>query len=414
MPDRRNNGPDRTGPLTDVRIVDFSQMLAGPFATMLLADLGADVVKVEPPSGDMTRDNPPHMQPSEAFGGYFQSVNRGKRSVVLDLKSDEGLEAAKRLTDEADVVVENFRVGTMDRLGLSYESLSERNPELIYASIRGFGDPRGGESPHADRPAFDLIAQAMGGVMGITGTDENGPTKVGPGVGDIFPAVLAVVGITSALHHRDRTGEGQYVDISMVDSMLSLTERIVHQYSYEGEVPVPQGNTHPMFFPFDRFDAADGYVVIAAPSDHQWTALVEHMDRPELAAEYPDQQDRADHAEDLRPIVNEWTSQHTKAELFERLEDDVPCGPVYNAADIFADAHFEARDMLVEVEHADTGETGIIPGTPIKLTETPGGVQHPARFLGQDTSDVLREVGFDAEEIERLHDTGVILCPDHG
>lgn len=398
----------RHGPLTDVRIIDFSQMLAGPFATMLLADLGADVVKIEPPSGDMTRDNPPHMQDDEAFGGYFQSVNRGKRSVVLDLKSESGLETAKRLVDDADVLVENFRVGTMDRLGLSYETLSERNPELIYASIRGFGDPRGGESPHADRPAFDLIAQAMGGIMGITGTEESGPTKVGPGVGDIFPAVMAVAGITSALHHRARTGEGQYVDVGMVDSMLSLTERIVHQYSYDGDVPEPQGNTHPLFFPFDRFDAADGYVVIAAPSDHQWAALVEHMDRPELAEEYPDQQDRADHADDLRPIVNEWTSQYTKDELFDRLEDDVPCGPVYNARDIFQEAHFEARDMLVEVEHGDTGETGVIPGTPIKFTETPGGVQHPAHFLGEDSEDVLAEAGFSDDEIADLRDEGVL------
>lgn len=398
----------RHGPLTGVRIVDFSQMLAGPFATMVLADLGADVVKIEPPSGDMTRDNPPHLQDDEAFGGYFQSVNRGKRSVVLDLKSESGLDAAKRLVDDADVVVENFRVGTMDRLGLSYETLSERNPGLIYASIRGFGDPRGGESPHAERPAFDLIAQAMGGVMGITGTEESGPTKVGPGVGDIFPAVMAVAGITSALYHRERTGEGQYVDVGMVDSMLSLTERIVHQYSFDGDVPEPQGNTHPLFFPFDRFDAADGYVVIAAPSDHQWAALVEHMDRPELAEEYPAQQDRADHADELRPIVNDWTSQYTKDELFDRLEDDVPCGPVYDAADIFEEAHFEARDMLVEVDHADTGETGVIPGTPIKFTETPGGVQHPAHFLGEDSEAVLAEAGFDDQEIAELREAGVL------
>jgi len=398
----------RHGPLTGVRVIDFSQMLAGPFATMLLADLGADVVKIEPPSGDMTRDNPPHMQEDEAFGGYFQSVNRSKRSVVLDLKSESGLEAAKRLVDDADVLVENFRVGTMDRLGLSYETLRDRNPGLVYASIRGFGDPRGGESPHADRPAFDVIAQAMGGIMGITGTPESGPTKVGPGVGDIFPAVMAVVGITSALHHRERTGEGQYVDVSMVDAMLSLTERIVHQYSFGGVVPERQGNTHPLFFPFDRFDAADGYVVIAAPSDHQWAALAEHMGRPDLAEEYPTQQDRADHADTLRPLVNEWTSEHTKDELFDRLEDEVPCGPVYDAADIFAEAHFEARDMLVEVEHADTGKTGVIPGTPIKFTETPAGVQCPAPFLGEDTEAALREAELEAAEVADLRRQGVL------
>jgi succinyl-CoA:mesaconate CoA transferase len=410
--DDRRVADGRTGPLADVRVVDFSQMLAGPFATMLLADLGADVVKIEPPGGEMTRDNPPHLHEDEPFGGYFQSVNRSKRSLVIDLKSEDGLETAKCLVDDADVVVENFRVGTMDRLGLSYETLSERNEGLVYASIRGFGDPRGGESPHADRPAFDLIAQAMGGIMGITGTEESGPTKVGPGVGDIFPAVLSVVGIVSALHHRDRTGEGQYVDVSMVDGMLSLTERIVHQHSYEGEVPGPQGNTHPLFFPFDRFDAADGYVVIAAPTNSQWEALCEHMDRPDLAAEYPEQRDRTDAADRLRPEVNDWTSQFSKTDLFDLLEDDVPCGPVYDAADIFEEEHFRARDMLPEVEHADSGERVRIPGTPIKFTETPGRVQHPAPFLGQDTEAVLREAGFDEAEIDRLVDEDVVAVWD--
>lgn len=401
----------RTGPLTDIRIVDFTQMLAGPFATMMLADMGADVVKVEPPGGEMTRDYPPHLKPDEAFGGYFQSVNRSKRSVVIDLKSESGLETAKRLVDDADVVVENFRVGTMDRLGLSYETLSERNEGLVYASIRGFGDPRGGESPHADRPAFDLIAQAMGGIMGITGTEESGPTKVGPGVGDVFPAVLSVVGILSALHHRERTGKGQYVDVSMADGMLSLTERIVHQYSFEGEAPGPQGNTHPLFFPFDRFDASDGYVVIAAPTDQQWKALCEYMDRPDLVAEYPKEKDRTDAADRLRPVVNDWTKQFTKTELFEMLED-VPCGPVYTAADIFDEPHFEARNMLPAVEHADTGERVRIPGTPIKFIETPGGVQNPAPFIGQDTEAVLREAGFEDEEIEVLLEEGVVAVLD--
>lgn len=404
--DRRDDGsgPERAGPLTDVRVIDFTQMLAGPFATMVLADLGADVVKVEPPRGDMTRDNPPHLAEDEAYGGYFHSVNRSKRSVVLDLKSDDGVAAAKTLIEDADVVVENFRVGTMDRLGLSYETLREFNPGIVYASIRGFGDPRAGRSPYADRPAFDLIAQAMGGVMGITGTDESGPTKAGPGIGDIFPAVLSVVGVLSALHEREHTGEGQYVDVGMVDSMVAMTERIVHQYSCTGEPPGPQGNTHPIFFPFDRFEASDGYVVIAAPTDDQWEALCEHMDRPDLAAEYPSESDRRRHASELRPQVNEWTRGRSKTELFDLLRDDVPCGPVYDAADIFADEHFEARDMLAEVEHADLGESITLPGVPIKLTRTPGGIQRPAPLLGEHTEQVLGEAGLADAEIDSLTD----------
>ena len=392
------------GPLAGLDVVDMTQMLAGPFATMLLADLGANVVKVEPPGGDMTRSNPPHLEDDEAYGGYFQSVNRNKRSVVLNLKDDANREAFEGLVSEADVLVENYRTGTMERLGLPYEDLREDNPGLVYASIRGFGDPRTGESPYAERPAFDLIAQAMGGIMSITGTPESGPVKVGPGIGDIFPAVLSVVGVLSALQHRERTGEGQYVDVSMVDGILSLTERIVHQYSYTDEAPEPQGNTHPLLFPFDRFEAEDGYVVIAAPNAKQWHALCEHMDYPDLAEQYPTEDEQRAHADELRAVVSEWTSNHTKAELFELLADDVPCAPVQTVADIFESPHFNARDMLARVEHADTGEEVTIAGTPIKFTESDAGVRHRAPFLGEHTEDVLRETDLSATLLEDLLD----------
>ncbi|MCY4729936.1 CoA transferase [Natronomonas gomsonensis] len=379
------------GPLAGLDVVDMTQMLAGPFATMLLADLGANVVKVEPPQGDMTRSNPPHLKDDEAYGGYFQSVNRNKRSLVLNLKDDTDREAFEGLVAEADVLVENYRTGTMERLGLPYEDLSEDNPGLVYASIRGFGDPRTSESPYAERPAFDLIAQAMGGIMSITGTPESGPVKVGPGIGDIFPAVLSVVGILSAIQHRERTGEGQYVDVSMVDGILSLTERIVHQYSYTDEVPEPQGNTHPLLFPFDRFEAEDGYVVIAAPNAKQWHALCEHMDCPDLAERYPTEDEQRAHADELRAVVNEWTSSYTKGELFELLADDVPCAPVQTVADIFESPHFDARDMLETVNHAETGEEVTIAGTPIKFTECDTGVRHRAPLLGEHTEEILRE-----------------------
>lgn len=399
----------RRGPLTDLRVLDCTQMLAGPFATMVLADLGADIVKVEPPRGDMTRTNQPHLTEEEAYGGYFQSVNRNKRSVVLDLKTEEGRTAFLTLVEEADVLVENFRAGTMDRLGLAYETLRDRNPGLVYASIRGFGDPRGGESPYADRPAFDLIAQAMGGIMSVTGTEESGPTKVGPGVGDVFPAVLCVVGVLSALHDRERTGEGQYVDVGMVDSVLALSERIVHQHSYTGEVPGPQGNTHPLIFPFDRFAASDGYVVLAAPNDKQWRALCTHMDRPELIEKYPEKDDRLAHADRLRAVVDGWTRGHTKAELFEVLAEDVPCGPVNDVQDIFADPHFEAREMLPEIEHAGTGERVRVAGTPIKLTRTPGGVHRRAPFLGEHTEEILSEAGYDPATLETFVEDGATI-----
>jgi succinyl-CoA:mesaconate CoA transferase len=400
------------GPLADVRVLDLTQMLAGPYATMLLADLGADVVKVEPPRGDMTRTNPPHLTDEEAYGGYFHSVNRNKRSVVIDLKSEAGKETLRGMVADADVLVENFKVGTMDRLGLSYESLREINPALVYAAIRGFGDPRSGESPYADRPAFDVIAQAMGGVMSITGTEESGPVKVGPGVGDIFPATLCIVGLLSALHHARRTGEGQFVDVGMVDGVLALTERIVHQYAFEGDVPGPQGNTHPLLFPFDRFDTTDGHVMIAAPRDKQWTALCEAMDRPDLAADYPDEEDRVEHADELRPVVAEWVGQHTKEEIADLIADDVPCGPVNTVLDIFEDEHFDVREMLPQVEHADTGREVSLAGAPIKLSATPSGVHHRAPFLGEHSREVLAEYGFDGDRIEELVGEDVVQEPE--
>jgi succinyl-CoA:mesaconate CoA transferase len=407
-------GDGRSGPLTDVRWVDVTQMLAGPYATMLLADLGADVVKVEPPDGDGTRTSRPHLRDDEAYGGYFNSVNRNKRSVVLDLKSEGGRDALLALVDDADVLVENYRQGTMERLDLAYETLAERNPGLVYASIRGYGDPRTGESPYASRPAFDLVAQAMGGLMSINGTPESGPTKVGPGVGDIFPAVLSVVGILSALRHRDRTGEGQYVDVGMVDGVLSLCERIVHQHAVAGDVPGPQGNSHPLLFPFDRFPTANGHVVIAAHRDNLWAALCRHMDREGWVDAYPDREARLEAADELRPQIAEWTRSQTKKELFERISDDVPCGVVNDVEDVFANPHFSARDMLPEVEHADTGERVQVAGTPIKFTETPGGVRHRAPLLGEHTREVLAEAGFDGGTIEALFEEGAAASESEG
>lgn len=410
MGNERDESADDAGPLSDISVLDLTRMLAGPFATMILADLGADVVKIESPDGDSTRGNRPRLEGNDvSYGGYFQSVNRNKRSIVLDLKKDDGKAAFEQLVADSDVVVENFREGVMGRLGLSYESLQEINPELVYASIRGFGSPEFGESPHAERPAYDIIAQAMGGIMSITGSDETGPVKVGPGVGDIFPAVLTAVAILSAVHHRERTGEGQRVDVGMVDAILSLCERIVHQYSYTNEVPKFHGNSHPLLFPFGRFEAADGFVVIAAPLEHMWKALCEHMDRLDLYEKYPKRNDRLGIADELRPAVNEWTRQHTKQELFDMLADDVPCGQVYTAEDIFDDPHFYAREMLVDVEHANTGETVKIAGPPIKLSRTPSAVRHRAPLLGEHTQEILREGGLTEETVEALIENGSVL-----
>jgi len=404
--------PLPAGPLAGVRVLDFTQMLSGPFATMLLADLGADVVKVESPVGDPTRGYGPFAADDDlhAYGGYFQSVNRNKRSIALDLKSAGGREAALRLAARVDVVVENFRVGAMDRLGLSYERLQADNPRLVYAAIRGFGDPRSGASPYQSWPAFDVIAQAVGGVMGITGPGPGQPTKVGPGVGDIFPGTLATVGILAALHHSRATGEGQFVDVAMYDGVLALCERIVYQQSYLGEPPGPEGNGHPILCPFGVFPASDGFVTVAAPHDHQWRLLAAALDRPELGTDerFATNAARLERRREVEQLVTRWTAARTRAQITERLGGDVPCGPVNTADVILADPHVAARSMLVSLEQPGSAGPVTVAGTPIKLSGTPTGAFRRAPLLSEHADEVLAEAGVPPEQIAAWRDSGVL------
>ncbi|WP_312912465.1 succinyl-CoA:mesaconate CoA-transferase [Natronosalvus caseinilyticus] len=381
------------GALSSLRVLDLTQVLAGPYCTMLLADMGADVVKIERPGGDLIRPNPPFVESAqeEAYGGYFQSVNRGKRSLELDLEAERDREAFLSLVEEADVVVENYRAGTMERFDLGYETLAEHNPELIYSSIRGFGDPRTGETHRQGQPSFDLVAQALGGVMEITGQEDGPPTKVGPGIGDLFTATLNCVGILAALHHRERTGEGQYVDTAMYDAMISMTERAIYQHSYTGEAPTRQGNSHPTLFPYDAFEAADGHVVIAAFGSNHWNALCETMDRPDLAAEYPDASSRLGSRETLRAAILEWTRERTCDEICDALEGRVPVAPVQNTADIFDDPHVHAREMLVPVVQPGADREVEIAGSPIKMSETPPRPRGRAPLLDEHREEVLED-----------------------
>ena len=384
------------GPLQGLRVVDLTWMLAGPYATMLLADLGADVVKVEPPGGDPMRAVGPFRADDglRAYGGYFQSINRNKRSVVIDLKQAHGRERLFELTDGAAALVENFRPGVMERLGVGYETLAARNPRLVYAAIRGFGDPHTGGSPLGDRPAVDVTVQALAGLMGITGTGPGAPLKAGPGVGDIFPAALCAVGVLAACREAERSGRGQVVDVAMYDAVLSLCERVVYQHSYTGAVPEPQGNTHPIFCPFDVFACADGHIAICASEDHQWTVLSGAMGRPELASDdrFADGAARLANAGQVREVVERWTRDRTAAEVTELVGDDLPVGRVQSVADIFADPHPHAREMLVEVEQPGSVEPVVIAGVPIKLSRTPGGVRRRAPLLNEHD----RELGLGA------------------
>lgn len=399
------------GPLAGAKVVDLTQVLAGPFCTMLLADLGAEVIKVEPIEGDTTRATRPFFDDdaNHYFGGYFQSVNRNKSSIAVDLKQPAGREIVRRLTRDADVLVENFRVGVMERLDLGYEQLREINPRLVYACVRGFGDPRTGRSPYADWPAFDIVAQAMGGLMGITGPAPGEPCKVGPGVGDIFPATLLAFGIVAALRHAERTGVGQFVDVAMYDGILALCERIVYQYGYTGEVPHQQGNSHPLVVPFDVFKTKDGSVAIATARDAQWAELCKRIGRSELAGDprYKLRDDRMQHAAEVRRIVGDWTGARTNREVVEALGGFVPVGPVQTAADIFADPHVAARNMIVTVEHPGSQRRGVVAGTPVKFSGTPAGPSRRAPLLGEHTAAVLRGLGYTDTELQKLVADGV-------
>ncbi|HEY8172568.1 MAG TPA: CoA transferase [Dehalococcoidia bacterium] len=387
---------ERTGPLTDVRVLDLTQALAGPYCTMLLADLGADVIKIEPPRGDMTRGMPPFPKDRKScdYGGYFASINRNKRSLVLDLRKDEGRDIFLRLVDTADAVVENSKAGVMDRLGIGYETLRARNPRIVYAAIRGFGDPRTGISPYSEWPAYDIVAQAMGGVVGTTGPAGSAGVPAGASVGDMFPGTLAALGVVAAVHSARRTGEGQFLDVAMYDAMIALCENVVYNYAWDGRVLEPKGSGHPALCPFDVFETSDGAVAIAAPTPHHWDILCAAMDRVDLIddAMTKDNLARVAHRGLVIEIVSMWTRQRTKAEVVAELGGRVPVGPVNTAQDIFNDPHVAARGMLSEVELPD-GATVQLPSPALKFVETPARIYRRPPMLDEHRAEILAEIG---------------------
>jgi crotonobetainyl-CoA:carnitine CoA-transferase CaiB-like acyl-CoA transferase len=364
---------------------------------MLLADLGADVVKVEPPGGERTRAIGPFRDDddlSQALGGYFQSVNRGKRSIVLDLKNEVDAARFLDLVRVADVVVENYSSGVMERLGLGYEVLAQENARLVYAALRGFGDARSGQSPYDNWPAFDIVAQAMGGFAGITGPIGGPPLKAGPGIGDIFPGALLALGVTAAVRHAELTGEGQFVDVGMYDAILALCERIVYQHSYLDIIPEPMGNGHPLLAPFDIMRTSDGWIAVAAPSNKHWQILAEVVGHPEAATDprFIDNNNRVVNIVAVRELLEGWLQSRTTSDVVAVLGGRVPIGPVNNAADIFADEHVRVREMLVEVEQPGSDRPVTIAGSAIKLSATPAGVRGRGPLLGEnDAADLVVE-----------------------
>jgi len=392
------------GSLQGVRVLDLSWVLAGPFATMVLNDLGAEVIKVEQPGrGDIARGNGPFI---DGLSSYFLSLNRGKKSITLDLTRKEGKDIFLKLVGQADVVVENFVPGTMKRLGLDYDVLRQHNPRLIYAACSGFGQT----GPYAQKPAFDVIVQAMGGIMSITGEPGGPPIRPGASVGDIAAGLFLCIGILAALQERTRSGQGQMVDIGMLDCQVAIMENAFARYFATGEIPGPLGTRHPVFTPFQVFATKDSYVAVAIAGE-QWPlfcATIERldiMDDPQFADGYL----RTQHYDELEPILNQAFETKTTQEWLTDFEAvGIPCGPVNTVDRVAEDPQIAARQMIVELFHHRAGPLRVT-NTPIKLSRTPGLVDRPSPELGEHTEEVLNTLlGLGQEQILSLRQSGVI------
>jgi CoA:oxalate CoA-transferase len=396
--------------LSDVTVLDLTWVLAGPFASMVLRDLGAQVIKVErPPFGDVARTTAPYVSNES---GYFFSVNRGKKSICLNLKRPEGKELFLRLADKADVVMENFTPGTMESLGLGYDALSARNPRLIYAATSGFGQT----GPERLRPALDIVVQGMGGIMSITGEPGGPPVRPGISLGDIAAGLYTAIGILAALHERERSGRGQMLDISMLDCQIAIQENAFMRYFATGEAPKPIGTRHPLTTPFQAFPTKDGWIVLALSwgVENQWELFCATIGRADLIDDprFDTPGLRTQHHAELEPMLNEALRRRTREEWLREFDAiGLPCGPLNDIPHAAEQPQVKARDMLVEVEHP-AGFSLKIPNSPVRLSRTPGGIQGPPPALGEHTDEVLASlVGLSDREIADLRAAGVAYGP---
>ena len=375
-------------PLTGLRVLDLSRVLAGPYCAMMLADYGADIVKIEPPKvGDDSRAFGPFVGDESA---YFMSLNRNKRSMTLNFKRQAECDLFKEMVKHADIVLENYRPGTMEKFGLGYDELKKINPKIIYAACSGFGH----SGPYQYKPAYDIIVQAMGGIMSITGPEGGEPCRVGASVGDIIAGMFTAYGIMMALHHRGNTGEGQKVDVGMLDCQVAVLENAIARYVTSGSVPTPLGNRHPSISPFSSFTAQDGHIIVGAGNDRLWTKLCNILKKPELLTDsrFDNNSNRTAHVKELTGILNEVFSKKTIAEWMTVLEEaELPCAPINTVDKIVNDPQIKAREMIVEVEHPVAGHLKMA-GLPIKMSATPGAVERPAPLLGQHTAELLKEI----------------------
>lgn len=406
MENARSGNSKKTGPLEGLKVIDLSHIMAGPTCSMLLADMGADVIKVEKiPGGDDARRMVPPTVADESAA--FLIMNRNKRGIALNLKNESARDVLFRLLKDADVLIENYRRGTMEKMGFGYDVLRKLNPGLIYCSISGFGRT----GPYADRGGFDLVAQGMSGLMSITGERAGGPPmKAGAPVTDITAGILACVGILAALHARESSGQGQIVDTSLFEAGITHTYWHSAICFATGVAPGPMGSAHPLNGPYQAFPASDGWITVGAANQENWLRLLQALEAPELGSD-PRFVNNAQRMRNLSVLTEALTplfQRRTAAEWLRRLEDvGVPAGPVLDIAQMHADPQTLARDMVVETEHPSAGKVKAI-GLPIKFSETPGSVRTAAPLFGQHTRDVLRELGYTDAEIEQMNEAGAV------
>jgi len=408
---------DMQRPLAGIRVIGLEQYMSGPYCTMALADAGAEVIKIERPgTGDPRRSIAPFAGREghkKAFG--FMAYNRNKKSLALNVRCEEGREIVRKLAGVSDVVVENLRPGSMAKIGLDYETLRSLNPRLVYAMISGFGRLPGYQSDYSNRPAFDIVAEAMSGVMDLIGFEDKPPTFTLYGLADVYSGVVASCGILQALFMRERTGEGQLVDVSLTDNMLALNERMVALYSVTGKEPKRGRLDH--LWPRGAFKCKDGYVALNVPDDIVWGRLATAVGRPDLVDDprSVDGTSRAANAAFLQPVIEEWMADKTRQEVVDTLNQaGMPTGPVYTARDVFDDPHFRTRGMLVDIDDPTVGSYTFARTTP-HLSESPEIVKQAAPDLGQHTREILEGVlGYSSDRVDQLASEGAVGLPAQG